>query len=72
MNKICKLSIKIEKEQSSEYVSIDLEDIVKKSQFRQYKIDKALKFLKNEFNTYSSAYEWRKALIGILEEDYLW
>lgn len=32
------------------------------------KIDKAIRFVKEQYNTYPSAEDWRKALINILED----
>lgn len=32
-------------------------------------VDKAIKFIENEYNTYPSAEEWRKALKDILKGD---
>lgn len=39
-----------------------------KDEIKRLYIDKAITFIKTEYNTYPSAKEWRSALIKILED----
>lgn len=82
MNRLCKLSIKIERENSVEELYIDLEDIMKKSQFRKDKIDKAIKYIDErieEIDNYKHGFYIDKNLVkdilerlrNIIEEEYL-
>ena len=46
-----------------------VEDLLDEKIELQSRIDKAINFVKTEYNTYPSAEEWRKALLKILDAD---
>lgn len=44
-----------------------IEDLLNEKEELQDKINKAIEFIKTEYNTFPSAEDWRKALLEILK-----